>query len=636
MKRFSTFGLAAYWLLTATQWAIHAEGTNAAALFAGAIQNLAAIIEPASGAEPRTVSARIEITQAGVLPKDFAGQTFEFAFQAPDRVRLSGQIEKRPFSAGRMGQNLWAYVPEKKFGVVGEPGQPLFLSNPNLRDTTQLPPFKLPLPREQLLLLPLLMNLEMLPAENIDGLGCHVLRASPKPEAIQALKIPKGTLTLWVRTNDLLPARFAVQDGTQAPVELTLHELQLAPAWTAEKWQIPAAAGDHVEKTAVAHLSKFLAIAWDMATQKIPTLGSATGERRVVASEGNGRLEMIDGTRVLFLAGTPEEMGRQQGILLRKEIRHVVNRILYGVGVASSFEKGVWFFGEIEAAQKRLLPYMDPRYLAEMDSIAAAAGLHSEEVRLANFFPELFHCSGFALFGKATADGKLYHGRILDYLRGVGLEQNAVVMIIQPDVGNAWANVSYAGFVGSVTAMNAQQVAIGEMGGRGEGKWDGKPMAQLLREVMEKANTLDEALAILKRGPRTCEYYYVVSDAKGHRAAGVAATPDKFETIEPGQAHEKLPTAIEDAVLMSAGDRYKKLVERVQDQYGKIDAPAGLELMKRPVAMNSCIHSVLFAPDSLDFWVANADSANVASHTRFTHYNLGELLKGPPPSANAK
>ena len=43
--------------------------------------------------------------------------------------------------------------------------------------------------------------------------------------------------------------------------------------------------------------------------------------------------------------------------------------------------------------------------------------------------------------------------------------------------------------------------------------------------------------------------------------------------------------------------------------------------------MNSNIHSVLFAPESLDFWVANADSVNVASRARYTHYNLGELLK---------
>jgi hypothetical protein len=42
--------------------------------------------------------------------------------------------------------------------------------------------------------------------------------------------------------------------------------------------------------------------------------------------------------------------------------------------------------------------------------------------------------------------------------------------------------------------------------------------------------------------------------------------------------------------------------------------------------MKSNIHSVLFAPDTLEFWVANADAKNVASHTRYTHYDLQELL----------
>jgi hypothetical protein len=51
-----------------------------------------------------------------------------------------------------------------------------------------------------------------------------------------------------------------------------------------------------------------------------------------------------------------------------------------------------------------------------------------------------------------------------------------------------------------------------------------------------------------------------------------------------------------------------------------------VELMKLPVATTSNIHSVLFAPDTLDFWVANADAKNVASHTRWTQYNLRELM----------
>jgi hypothetical protein len=79
---------------------------------------------------------------------------------------------------------------------------------------------------------------------------------------------------------------------------------------------------------------------------------------------------------------------------------------------------------------------------------------------------------------------------------------------------------------------------------------------------------------------------------------------------------------------MSAGDRYEKLAERVQAAHGRIDDEGARRLMDRPVAMNSNIHSVLFAPDTLDFWVANADSKNVASHCRYTRYNLGELLRG--------
>jgi hypothetical protein len=100
--------------------------------------------------------------------------------------------------------------------------------------------------------------------------------------------------------------------------------------------------------------------------------------------------------------------------------------------------------------------------------------------------------------------------------------------------------------------------------------------------------------------------------------------------VKLGEAHPRLPHAIKDAVLLSAGDRYEKLVERVKAGYGKFDDASARELMTRPVAMTSCIQAVLFAPDTLDFWVANADSKNVASHTRYTHYNLNDLLTSPP------
>ncbi|HEY2951309.1 MAG TPA: C45 family peptidase [Verrucomicrobiae bacterium] len=601
-------------------------------ILAATLARIAAIIEPASDTEAQTFSARLEILKADGLPKQVAGQSATLAYQAPDHLVLSAEVGGKHYAMGRDQKTIWIHVPDKNFGIIGSPDVARFSTAPEKLDNTRLAPIKLPVPREQLALLALLMKVEALPAETIDEVRCQVLKAEAKPEAVQAISsIPTGQFTFWVRENDSLPARVAYSDGKKLNVEVQLHDLKFSEPWPDGKWKLPAHEGDKIETTALSHLTRFVPVLLSSFNQTIPTLGPPTGERRVVATEGKGRLEMIDGTRVLFLKGTPEEMGRQHGVLLKREIRDVVNRILYGVGVGSSFDKGRWFFGEIESAQRRIGPFIAPDYLQEMDAIASAAGIEKQEIRLANFFPELFHCSGFAVFGDATVGGKMYHGRALDYLKGVGLEQNAVVMVFQPDKGNAWVNISYAGFVGSVTAMNEKHVAIGEMGGRGEGNWDGKPMAQLVREVMEKASTLDEAVEIMRRGPRTCEYYYVISDAKSKRAVGIAATPTTFEIVKPNEAHPQLPDPVKDAVLMSAGDRYKELVKRVKEKHGKLDAESARELMTRPVCMGSNIHSVLFAPESLDFWVANADSKSPAAHCRYTKYNLADLLKSEPP-----
>jgi len=596
-----------------------------------AVGKIASLFEPAPGSPAQTLSATVNIVQASGLGKGLAGRSVEVALQAPDHFRVAAEVEGRRLVLCRDGQQMWINAPAKKYGVLGSPDAPRYSTAPDQKDGTLLPPIKLPVPKDQLLLLPLLLQVEALPDETVDNAPCRVLRAALQPQTMELFKSPKLEFKLWVRETDMLPARLAVTGDKGVELLVEFQNIQLGPAWPAERWKLNPAGGAKVDVVARSHLTRFVPTALSLLNLKVPTLGPAKGERKVLATEGKGRLEDHDGTKVLFLKGTPEEMGRQHGTLLRKQVKDLVNKMLYGIGVGSSFEKGRWFFGEIEQAQRRVMPFVDQRYLQEMDAIAAATGNDKEEIRLANFFPELFHCSGFAVFGSATVDGRMYHGRILDYLKGVGLEPNAVVIVHQPDYGHAWVNVSYAGFVGSVTAMNAKRISIGEMGGRGEGNWDGKPMAQLLREVMEKAGALEEAVEIMRKGPRTCEYYYVIADGNTKRAVGIAATPDTFEVVQPGQSHPRLPHAIKDAVLMSAGDRYEELAKRVQSQYGKLDAGAARHLMDRPVAMTSNIHSALFAPDTLDFWVANADSKNVASHTRYTHYNLAELLKSQPP-----
>ena len=614
-----------------------AETNSPAELLGTALTRLTGILEPGAGSSGGVFTVTVKLVSGEGIDSDFVGKEVALAVSAPDHLKVSAEYEGQKITVGRDGEDVWVQVPGKKFGVIGRPGVALFGTNSTTIDDTTIGEIKWPVTKAQVMVVPMLSEVEGLANEAVNGVACRVIKATPKPEAVALLHLPKLTLQLWLRESDSFPLRVDYKQVGGMSLRLELKDPAFQKEWPAENWKIKPDPAGKLDVVARSHLMRFMDVLVKKLTEKdLPVLGEATGVRQVVAREGAGRLEKVDGTQVLVLKGTPEEMGHQHGVLMKQGIHDLVDRIVYGVGVGSSFEKGRWFFDEVAEAQRRTGPHVNPRHLREMDAMADATGLEHIEMRLANFFPELFHCSGFAVFGKATEGGKMYHGRILDYLRGMGLEQNAVVIVMQPEVGNAWVNIGYAGFVGSVTAMNAKHVAIGEMGGRGEGNWDGKPMAQLVREVMEQADTLDQAVEIMRKSPRTCEYYYVISDSKTKQAVGIAATPDKFDVIRPGQSHPQLPHAIEDAVLMSAGDRYEELAKRVKEGYGKFDAPKSRDLMKRPVCMTSNIHSVLFEPETLDFWVANADSKNPAAHTRYTRYNLAELLKPDEAAAGGK
>ncbi|MGO8751331.1 MAG: C45 family autoproteolytic acyltransferase/hydolase [Thermoguttaceae bacterium] len=351
---------------------------------------------------------------------------------------------------------------------------------------------------------------------------------------------------------------------------------------------------------------------------------------RVLARDpaGHGLLCRLANKHFLLVAGTPEQMGAAHGTLLKVDAQRLTERILYLVGGAESIHSGQWFLDRMEEIERRTLPYTPPRFLAECDAFSQAAGISRRDGRYGNLFPERFHCSGFAVRGKATRDGRVLHARVLDYMRDIKLQDAAVVMVFMPEGEhhNAWMNLGYAGFLGTVTAMNEKGLAIGEMGGRGEGNWDGMPMSFLLRDVMERASTVEEALAILRRTPRTCEYYYVISD-KSKNMAAVAADSRQVTVLGPGEQSSRLPPVPEDTVLISGGERAKALSQRIQDLYGKIDVAAMIQIIRRPVAMRSNLHDAIFAPETLDMWFADAGQRTPACDEPYAHCNLGALIQ---------
>ena len=623
-KRFilAAFGLV---LLGCVLWFFVLTSPQSRAV-ANSLEQIRKLTEPGGANFPR-LETNLRITKGEGLPKELTGQNARLTLHGPSRLLLSFPVNGELVHIGRDANSITISAPGKDFAVEGRNDVPRFNADPKSIDPVELPELRFPLRRWQLFLFPATILAHQ------DEAGKIVFRLRPSFAA--RIGAPPDAVYSLRRDPSGFPAEIGYLQG-ETDVILSLENTSvshLEPSSESKergekKHFVPTK--NPPEPVALSHLVRFVESAVAQMNSRIDPLPQAKGSKTLLAVHGKGRLEDHDGARVLFLEGSPEEMGDQHGTLLKAKCRNLVDRIVYGVGVGSSLDKGRWFFGEIEEAQSRLEPFMDKRYLREMDALAQAAGMHPQESRLANFFPELFHCSGFALHGKATAGNRVFHGRVLDYLRGMGLEQNAVVMVVKPDIGHAWVNVGYAGFTGTVTAMNEAGIAIGEMGGRGEGNWDGKPMAQLMREVMEKAGSLAEAVEIMRKGPRTCEYYYVISDAAARTSVGIKATPEIFETIAPGQDHPQLKTPIEDTVLLSGPGRYEELVKRVRAKWGSFDAASARDLMTRPVSMNSNIQSVLFAPDTLDFWVANADSENVASATQYRRFNLRDLLRSMP------
>ena len=211
-----------------------------------------------------------------------------------------------------------------------------------------------------------------------------------------------------------------------APAEPTLFE----PPHDLKVQEVPA--GD---------LAAMYGAALNLAAERIrppatPPVVAGDKAPKIVARDpaGHGLLCEFHGKRLLFVEGTPEQMGTAHGLLLRKPIAKLAERVVYAVGAGDTLMSGTWWFDRVAEIERRAGPHVPQRFFAECDAMALAAGVSIRDVRAANLFPERFHCSGVALRGKATSDGRVLHARVLDYMTEIGLQNNACVSVFMPAV----------------------------------------------------------------------------------------------------------------------------------------------------------------------------------------------------------
>jgi isopenicillin-N N-acyltransferase-like protein len=340
-----------------------------------------------------------------------------------------------------------------------------------------------------------------------------------------------------------------------------------------------------------------------------------------------GSLEKTEGQLVLHVKGTAYERGLQHGKLLKQLIQQNISTFLEGDRPQEQKDRAL----EFKRALPTLLKHIPQNILEEMKGVAEGSEIPYEKILALNLFPEMFHCSAITAHHQATKNGDLYHVRVLDYAIGKGLQNTAVIMCVEPKEGYAFLNVSYAGFIGSVTGMNAQKIAVGEIGGKGYGSWNGVPMAFLMRMILEKASSLEEAREILKNTPRTCEYFYIVSDGKDNASFGAYATADKIQFLEAGTQNtflisykdgskkESLQKQPKDCLVLtglSDPERFPVLVERLEKSLGNIDEKVLMQVIQGPAGKTSNLHTAIFLPSKLEVWVAHAGPNGEPAYTQ--------------------
>ena len=405
-------------------------------------------------------------------------------------------------------------------------------------------------------------------------------------------------------------------------------------------------------------------------------------EIKLLDTEGAGKLYQVGEHLVCVMDGTPDEMGFQHGRLLAKQIRHIMKE--------GYLAKTLWqqnYTREYVMAQSaRMEKHVPPEYIEEMKGIVKglrAAGIEDvtyEDALLGATSAEIQHygpdsppgCSNFACWGKWTTDGRLLHGRNLDWNIRDGAQDDAAILVRRPVDGTPFMMVGWAGGIGSVSGMNAEGITIGEMTSSSpDSTFDGMPLHVIMRRVIEKANNLEEAVNIIKKGPPTTGWNFIIGDAQIPDARALEVDAKDCEVYAPMDPKENENTghwAIEDAVrrtnhpvgeaqlmklanvygaqmeieitelkmaipllkMQNTWQRYDWLGKQIQARPGAVDIKEALQFLANgPVRSNATLHSWVFDPKNQVAYVAIAgNNPPVTATSRpFTRIDLKEWFK---------
>ena len=186
--------------------------------------------------------------------------------------------------------------------------------------------------------------------------------------------------------------------------------------------------------------------------------------------------------------------------------------------------------------------WVDPGVFDEIRGLSDATGTDAVQLRRMAFFGMMIRaaCSMVGADGSATLDGHRVFLRAFDWETGVGLQDAPVITVyhpLEPSLGIPWANIAWAGYIGTLTGVNSANISSGQIGvGRLDRadcaamflneSWHGEPFVLTLRRTMQRATSVAEVQNMWANAHRTCHIF--VGAAQGHAPSQNGTSPGYF------------------------------------------------------------------------------------------------------------
>ena len=328
---------------------------------------------------------------------------------------------------------------------------------------------------------------------------------------------------------------------------------------------------------------------------------------------GKGELRYVNQVPVLFVAGTPEEIGEQVaelGLKPGRRLLHYPRDVLKEFGAAMSWKLFV-------LAGRRLERQIPDPYRRELDAMART-GLDRETLLAANTMfdvVKLIACSSLIVEPQRSATGGPLFGRNLDFPTAGYLQEYSLVLVCRPQGKYSFVSVGFPGLVGCLSGINEKGLAVAVhevlQAGDGSKKFDpdGTPYAMNYRRILEECSSVEEAEALLRSLKRTTRNNLVVCDRRGGAIFELTPSSVVVRKAQDGLcpctnhfcSRELAPPQVENRVYTC--DRYRCLQEN-SSKYSRLGLPELRQLLHQVNGGDFTLQTMVFEPADMRLHVA--------------------------------